>query len=175
MAYSRSRPCSAHTRRHSWRSHIPAIFVRKRVLPSRPCSFEKPASRAALERTGWRSSMPRRDHVPELMKSGLPRDGAAATAEAVSWLPQVQTFTPRRPVCSAISGKISPRTRQGSVIGESKIVGIPNSEATSTSHSGEPAKRSPDVLAIVRSVARTPQRRRLMSSGIKRISFACET
>ena len=97
--------------------------------------------------------------MPELRKSGCPREGAPATAEAVSWLPQVQTFTPCRPVSAAIDGLISPSTRQGSVTGERSRVGMLSSAAISTSHSGEPAKRRPEVLAIVRSMARTPLRR----------------
>ena len=64
---------------------MPATFLRKRVVPARPCSLEKPARALASVTMGCRSSRPRSDHVPELRKSGsASRAGAPATAEAVS-------------------------------------------------------------------------------------------
>ena len=61
---------------------MPAILVRKRVVPSRPCSFENFALKASWLRTGVASSIPKSDQVPELKKRGLERDGTPAKAES---------------------------------------------------------------------------------------------
>ena len=56
--------CSSHSRRHSSSTHIPARFLRKRTVPSRPASFVNPASRAAALEHRRGSSIPTSDHVP---------------------------------------------------------------------------------------------------------------
>ena len=50
---------------------MPAMFFRQRVVPAKPCSFEKRAALAASLNSGDPSSLPKSDHVPELKKSGL--------------------------------------------------------------------------------------------------------
>ena len=66
---------------------MPMTFLSSRVVPSTPRSLVRLASRAASESTGSGSSSPSSDQVPlERIAACSSRTGAAAKAEAVSWL-----------------------------------------------------------------------------------------
>jgi len=69
---------------HACSNQSPPMFLSKRVVPHTPPSFVKLKSRAFGEMTGAGSSVPRRDHVPELMKAVVSPPRTDATAEPVS-------------------------------------------------------------------------------------------
>ena len=133
---------------------MPATFLRKRVVPSRPCSLENFAVAVAAVTNGASSSRPSKDQVPELRKSGFfPVAGTPATAEAVSWLPQRTTsIWPGEPS----SPRRCPAMVQGSLTDGRMAGGMPSREASSVSHSAVPALSNPEVLAMVRSTVRSP-------------------
>ena len=80
---SDSRLTSPHTRRHSSTSHQPATFRRSLIPPVAPCSFARPATRAAAEVSGSGCSRPTRSQVPLATKTWSTAP-PAATADAVS-------------------------------------------------------------------------------------------
>src|SRR5213595_4117488 len=113
---------TAHSRRHSSSTHIPVLFFKKRIVPSSPTSFVKPARRAAAVNTGARNSAPTSDHVPELMYAhgSSPDAGTAATAAAVSCEHDATTRGPRlapRAAAGSTSGSTGPRIVAGFTIG----------------------------------------------------------
>ncbi len=80
-----SRPSFFHCLRHSSSNHMPVTFLRKRVVPNTPCSFEKFLASASGVVIGSGVTIPSIDQVPLLMNMAPSGDdGMAATAEAVS-------------------------------------------------------------------------------------------
>src|SRR5205809_8074255 len=94
---------------------MPVRFFKKRIVPSSPTSFVKPARRAADVNTGARNSAPTSDHVPELMYAhgSSPDAGTAATAAAVACEHDATTRGARpapRAAAGSTAGSPGPRT-----------------------------------------------------------------
>src|SRR5947208_15752478 len=92
---------------------MPVRFFKKRIVPSSPTSFVKPARRAAAVNIGARNSAPTSDHVPELMYAhgSSPDAGTAATAAAVSCEHDATTrggCPVRRTVAGSTAGSTGP-------------------------------------------------------------------
>src|SRR4051812_27034872 len=89
------------------------------MVPSTPRSLGKFAVRLASVRTGWESSTPTRDQVPEeTYAKFFSLAGTAATAEAVSCEPTATTFVAAgRPVRSAMAGSSVPTVSPGCTSG----------------------------------------------------------
>ena len=93
------------------------------MVPSTPVSLVKFAARLASVSTGWSSSTPTRDQVPqEMYAKSRPRAGTATTADAVSCEPTAITGSgppgrpgpsPASPGSAASSGRRVPITRAG--------------------------------------------------------------
>ena len=95
-------PCAAHAFMHSVSSHSPMTLRRKRVRPSTPPSFVKPASRAAPVSTGDSISTPTRPQVPQETNTaprsemGVPTIADAYKYAAYDGLQAIQRETAER-------------------------------------------------------------------------------
>src|SRR5437867_2165063 len=92
------------------------MFFRKRIVPQTPPSLVKFRSRALVVMIGAVSSVPRSDHVPELMNARLPPAFTDATADAVSWQAGAITVVP------ASDGDTSLRSAPTDVPGGTMVV-----------------------------------------------------
>src|SRR5207244_8363499 len=92
-------------------------FFRRRVVPATPPSLVKFSRRASAVTTGASSSVPTRDHVPELRNAVPSRAEMAATADPVSWVAGAITGVPERADEPEMLGKSFPIGQPGSTIG----------------------------------------------------------
>src|SRR2546421_3888896 len=107
------------------------MFLSKRYVPSTPPSFVRLYLSTSGERLARETSIPIRDHVPELMYAHVPAlaprvTGTAATADAVSCVAGATTRTSWRPLLSVTGWLSLPRCVPGGTISGRKRVGRPN-------------------------------------------------
>src|SRR5207302_8921725 len=88
-------PCALQTCRQHCSIHSPMTIFRRRVVTPTPPSLVKFSHRASAVTTGASSSVPTRDHVPELRNAVPSRAEMAATADPVSWVAGAITDTGR--------------------------------------------------------------------------------
>ena len=149
-------PASFQVRIDSWSTHRPMTLRRYRTVPSTPASLVKLAARLASVSTGWSSSSPTSDHVPqEMYAKSSPTAGTATTADAVSCEPTVHTGTDP---CSPTSARTWPSSAPGvEQRREQALLSMPEPlREVASPTSACVASSSPVVDALVTSATRAP-------------------
>ena len=146
------------------------------MVPSTPVSLVKFAVRLASVSTGWSSSTPTRDQVPqEMYAKSRPRAGTATTADAVSCEPTAITGSgppgrpgpsPVSPGSAATSGRRVPMTLPGWRSAGNSPAGRPARPIRSQAQSRARVSYSWVVDALVTSAPISPVSQYASRSGI---------
>ena len=130
----------------------------------------KLAARLASVSTGWSSSTPTSDQVPDdTYANRRSAAGTPTTADAVSCDPTATTVVVvGSPVCSATVGRTRPTTSPGSTSGGNRSVGRSSAANSSADQVRVAASSRPVVEALVISVRRSPVSQKASRSGSSR-------